>query len=276
MLTPLREIPGLRHPLERRVATLVSVVDVILMAALLAILFLGAEWLEARPALAEYKGHGKLLLALVLGAPILATFMRRRRRMLAQEESIRISPTQLPEVYAVLVKHSQRVGIPVPELYLSDGIAHTTSFSWRGRHGIILSTHDFSVFPDAFDDVVDFVLAREVGSICLGYTSYRNELLASSVKPIPFLSCPLNHVRTYSRDRYGAFLAPHSFRALVVAASGDPLCKRISLESYLKQLDEEMASSSGVLTSIAWLFSKRVPLAHRVQELRRAGMLKAA
>src|SRR5262245_58017025 len=85
----VREIPGLRHPLERRVATLVSVIDAVLMAAILGILFLGAEWLEARGALAgyagQYVGHAKLLLALVLGAPILATFMRRRRRLIAQE-----------------------------------------------------------------------------------------------------------------------------------------------------------------------------------------------
>src|SRR5690242_14309784 len=61
--------------------------------------------------------------------------------------------------------------------------------------------------PEAFDDIVDFMLAREVGSICLGYPSYRNELLPSWVAPIPFLRHPLNRLRTFSRDRYGAFHA---------------------------------------------------------------------
>jgi hypothetical protein len=209
-----------------------------------------------------------------LSAPVVATFVRRRRRLLAQEESIRISETQLPEIHAVLVKHCQRVGIRPPELFLSDSVDHTTSFSWRGHHCIILSTHDFSTFPDAFDDVVDFVLAREVGSICLGYTSYRNELLTSSVAPIPFLSGPLNHLRTFSRDRYGALLAPRSFRALIVAASGDRLRNRVDLEAYFAQLDEER-DSAGFLASLVWVFKRRVPLAHRVQELRRAGMLKS-
>jgi len=264
----------LRHPLERRVAILVSAIDVLLVMTVVGILLWGAEWLEARPSLAKYQSHAHVLLALVLGAPVVATFIRRRRRMLAQEESIRISDTQLPEVHAVLVKHCRRVGIPIPELYLSDSVEHTTSFSWRHHHCIILSTHDFATFPDAFDDVVDFVLAREVGSISLGHTSYRNELLASWVAPIPFLSGPLNHLRTFSRDRYGAFLAPRSFRAMIVAASGDRLRDRVDLETYFAQLDEE-TDSSGLLSSIIWLFKKRVPLAHRVQELRRAGMLRA-
>ena len=264
----------LRHPKERLVATIVGVIDVVLVMAVVGVLLWGAEWLEKVPSLARYETHAKILLALVLGAPVIATIIRRRRRVLAQQESIRISQEQLPEVHAVLAKHCVRVGIPVPELYISDGIDHTTSFSWRHHHCIILSTHDFLSFPDAFDDVVDFVLAREVGSICLGYTSYSNELLKSWVAPIPFLSGPLNHLRTYSRDRYGAFLAPRSFRALIVAASGDRLRDRVDFKTYLAQLDRD-AESEGLVAWTVWLLKKRVPLAHRVRELRRAGMLTA-
>ena len=262
----------LRHPLERRVETIVSVVDVIVVLAITGLLLWGAEWLEARPALAKYEPHAQLLLALVLGAPLIATFIRRRRRMLAQEDSIRIDESQLPDVHAVLVRHCRRVGIPVPELYISDTVEHTTSFAWRRHRCIILSTHDFAMCPEAFDDVVDFMLAREVGSICLGYISYRNELLASWVAPIPFLRYPLNRLRTFSRDRYGAFLAPRSFRALIAAACSDRLRNRVGLETYLSQLDED-TDFPEVADSIVWLFKKRVPLGHRIRELHRAGML---
>jgi hypothetical protein len=268
---PLR----LRHPLETRVAILVGVVDVVLAVTIVVFLFLGAEWLETWPLLTKYVRNAKFFLILVLGAPVVATFMRRRRRYLAQEESIRIDEMQFPEVHAVLVKHCQRVGIPIPELYISGRVEHTTSFSWGDRQCIILSTHDFSECPEAFRELADFVLAREVGSICLGHTSYVNELLASSVAPFPFLRGPLNRLRTYSRDRYGAYLAPSSLRAMIVEAAGDPLYLHVDPESYLSQLDEEVKASRA-FDSIVWLFLKRVPLAHRVMELRRAGMLKAA
>ena len=62
------------------------------------------------------------------------TYALRRRRLLAQEESIRLGATQLPEIHSVLVRHCLRAGIPVPDLYLSDGVDHTTSFEWRGQN----------------------------------------------------------------------------------------------------------------------------------------------
>lgn len=247
-----------------------TIVDAILVTTIAGFLFLGTEWLETRPALARYEPHAQLLLALILGAPIIATVIRRRRRMLAQEDSIRISESQLPDVHAVLVRHCRQAGIQVPELYISDTVDHTTSFAWRRHRCIILSTHDFAMSPEAFDDIVDFMLAREVGSICLGYTSYWNELLASWVAPIPFLRHPLNRLRTFSRDRYGAFLAPRSFRALIAAACSDRLRERVGLATYLAQLDEE---KDGLVISLLWLLKKRVPLGHRIRELHRAGML---
>ena len=114
MAKPDRE--GLRHPLEKRVAMLVAGLDAILVAVVVALLVWGAEWIAERPTLAKYKGHGRILVVAVLGAPIVAVFAQRRRRMLALEESIRISATQLPEIHDVLVRHSRRLGVPLPEL----------------------------------------------------------------------------------------------------------------------------------------------------------------
>jgi hypothetical protein len=237
----------------------------------IAFFVLGAERLSAIPFVSQYLGHGKILVIAVLAAPLLAAFTMRRRRMLAWEESIRISERQLPEVHEVLVRHCRRIGVPLPDLYLSDGVEHTTSFSWRHRNTIVVSTHDFDRWPDAFDDVIDFAIAREVGSICLGHTSFGSELLKWSVAPFPFLRTPLHTIRTYSCDRYGAFLAPRAIRAVIVAASGDRLRNRVDLDAYLAQLDEE--SETGWWASLIRLFIKRVPLAYRVQELRRAGLL---
>ena len=261
----------LRYPLEKRVTAAVAVLDVILVTIVLVLLIGGADWLAARPAIAKYKTHARILLLAVLGAPAVATYARRRHRMLAQEESIRVSATQLPELHGVLVKHCLRMGIPVPDLFVSDGVEHSTSFAWRRHNCIILSTHDFSLVPEAYDEVVEFVLAREVGSICLGHTSYRQELLRSFVAPIPFLRGPLVQIRTYSRDRYAAFLAPRAMSAMIAFATGDRLMRRVDLDAYYAQLDE--GAEGGIWNSVVWLLRKRVPLAHRVQQLRRAGLL---
>ena len=128
------------------------------------------------------------------------------------------------------------------------------------------------MFPDAFEDIVAFELARQVGSICLGHTSYLTEALASYVAPIPFLRGPLNQVKTYSRDRFGAVLAPRAIHALIVETVGDRLRNQVDLDAYFAQLDDE--AESALWSSLVWLFRARVPLAHRVRQLRRAGLLK--
>jgi hypothetical protein len=261
----------LRHPMERRVVTVVAMLETLLIAIVLVLLIAGAEWLAAWPTIAKYKTHARILVVAVFGAPVVMTYALRRRRLLAQEESIRLGARQLPEIHDVLVRHCLRAGIPVPELYLSDGVDHTTSFAWRGHCCIVLSTHDFDLFPGACDDMIEFALAREVGSICLGHTQARQELLSSFVAPIPFLRGPLHEIRTYSRDRYGAVLATRALRALLVTASGDRLLNQIDVDAYFAQLDQ--GAEGGFWNSIIWLFRKRVPLAHRVEQLRRAGLL---
>jgi hypothetical protein len=249
----------------------VGVFAVVLAALMVWFVFWGTEWLEARPAIAKYKPQLDVLLAAVLGAPIVVGYAKHRRRELAQEESIRVSATQLPEIHEVLVRHCTRLGMELPDLYLSDGVEHTTSFAWQGHECVILSTHDYETCPDSFDDIVDFMIARQLGNICLGHTRFGSELLKSFVAPVPFLRGPLGKFRTFSCDRYGAFLAPRAIRAVIVAATGDRLRDLVNLDAYLAQLDE--GTPRGFLALVLGLTRNRVPLANRVLELRRAGLL---
>ena len=262
----------MRHPLERPVSIVVAILDLAIAVAIIFLLLWGGEWLEARPRIGRFTGHGKILLIAVLGAPVVATMARRRHRQVAQDEGIHVGPKQLPEVHRMLASHCASVGIPEPELYVSDGVERTTAFVWQGHQCIILSTHEFVMFREAFDDIIDFVLAREVGSICLGYTSLINDLLTSFVAPIPFLRAPLNQVRTLSRDRFGAFLAPTAIRALMAAASGDRLLARVDVEAYLAQVDA--TARPGFIPLVSRLLNKKVPLALRIRELRDAGILR--
>jgi hypothetical protein len=263
---------GLRHPMERRTTRVIVALDIVLVLTMLGLLLWGTEWLERLPVVGRYGGEAQLLLVAVFAAPLMATYARRRRRMLAQEESIRVSATQLPGLHDLLVAHANRAGIPVPELYLSEAIDETTTFAWRDHTCIILSTHELSFHQESLDDVLDFTLAREVGAICLGYTSLRNELLASFVAPIPFLRAPLNHMRTYSRDRYGAVLAPRALRALLCEATGDRLQNRVDPDAYFNQL--ERPRKLGLWMSVVPLLRVKLPLTYRVRELRRAGLLR--
>jgi hypothetical protein len=262
---------GLRHPLETRTTRVVVALDIVLVLSLLALLLWGAEWLERLPVVGRYTSEGQVVLVAVFAGPIMATYARRRRRMLAQEESIHVTATQLHEIYDRLVAHCSKVGIPVPELYLSETVARTTTFASGGHTCIILSTHELATHQESLEDVIDFTLAREVGAICLGYTSLGHELLASFIGPIPFLRAPLSHMHTYSCDRYGAFLAPRALLALICEATGERLRNRVDPIEYLTEV--ERARRSGFWALVIPMVRLKLPLTYRVRELRRAGFL---
>jgi hypothetical protein len=260
-----------RHPFERRTTLIVAVLGAALSLTLLSLLLWGTELLETIPFLRLYSTEAKVVLIAAFTTPLVATYARRRRRMLAQEESIRVSAAQLPEVFAKLEAHAARAGIPVPELYVSEVIERTTTFTWQGHTCIVLCTNELTNDSESFEDALDFSLAREVGAICLGYAATERELLESFVSPFPFLKAPLMHMRTYSCDRYGAFLAPCALTALLSEASGERLRSRVNADAYFRQLDR--TTKRGLLWSLLPLVRMKIPLAHRVRELRRAGLL---
>jgi hypothetical protein len=262
---------GLRHPLERSTTRIVVALDVVLVLTLLALLFWGAEGLERVPVVGRYAAEAQVVLLAVFAGPIMATYARRRRRMLTQEESIRVSPTQLPGIYDRLVAHCTKVGIPVPELYLSEAVARTTTFASGGHTCIILSTAELATHQESLEDVIDFTLAREVGAIGLGYTSLAHELLASFIGPFPFLRAPLSHMHTYSCDRYGAYLAPRALPALICEATGERLRNDVDPIEYFSAV--ERARRSGFWALVIPLLRLKLPLTYRIRELRRAGLL---
>lgn len=264
----------LRHPRERSTVRVVATLALVMTLTMLGLLLWGADLLARLPVVGRYTTEAKLLLVAAFTAPLIATWARQRRRLLAQAEAIRVSAAQLPELHAKLVTYAERAGIPVPELYVSEVIDRTTTFTWNEHTCIVLCTKELTVDSESFDDKLDFALAREVGAICLGHAAVSQELLESFVSPFPFLRAPLHHMRTYSCDRYGAFLAPCALRALLAEASGERLRSRVDADAYFRQLDG--TAPLGRWRSIMLLIRARVPLAYRVRELRRAGLLTAA
>jgi hypothetical protein len=261
----------LRHPLEKTTTRIVVAVDVALVLTLLALLLWGTEWLERLPVVGGYMAEAQVLLLAVFAGPFMATYARRRRRMLAQEESIHVSGTQLPEIHNKLVAYCATMEIPVPELYLSEAVGQTTTFASGDHTCIILSTAELATHQESLEDAIDFTLAREVGAICLGYTSLGHELLASFIRPFPFLRAPLSHMQTYSCDRYGAYLAPRALPALICEATGERLRDRGDANEYFSDL--ERARRSGFWALVISMVRVRLPLTYRVRELRRAGLL---
>ena len=87
---------------------------------------------------------------------------------------------------------------------------------------------------------------------------------ASSIK---WFRNPLERVRTYSRDRYGAALSPTGFRGLLINAIGRRLMDNVDVTEYLAQERQY----GGFWSAINVFFDPKPQVFTRLRKLHDAG-----
>lgn len=263
----------LRHPAERPLFLAFALLNVLLMAAAIFIVLKGSDWLRAHPHFTEYRGLIRVLaIAAVFGVPAIV-FLRNTRHALIRGKSIALSPQQLPQIYAILQRHCERLGIdPLPELYFSDMNMPKPArgySSWKCDY-IVLSSKFLQPNLQPILPVFAFWLGREIGCLRLKHASWVTEFLLAYVDRIPHLSNPLRRVLTYSEDRYGAFLAPEGLPGLIGVASGRLMLPEVNAPDYLKQV----RVYGGFWARLALLMEAEPTIAERIKALLEAGLLK--
>ena len=263
----------LRHPAEHSLFLAYVVLNLVLMTAAIFVVVKGDGWLRAHPYLAEYRGHIRVLaIAAIFGLPAI-TLLRNTRHALIRGKSIAVSPEQLPQIYAILVRHCEKLGIdPLPELYFTDTTMKKAAHAYRSWHCdyIVLSSKFLQPTLEPILPVFAFWIGREIGRLRLGHVSWPTELLLAYVDRIPHLSNPLRRVFTYSEDRYGAFLAPESLPGLLGLASGRLMLPLVNAAEYLKQV----RTYGGFWARLAGMTQAEPTIAERIRVLVDAGLLK--
>jgi len=260
-----------KHPLERPVFIVSVLINLVLMGGALLLANASADWLAEYPFLHQHFGKIKLLaIAVVLTPPVLV-LTRNLARGSILGNSVRLSPEQLPEIYALLEAHCNKLGIQVPELYLTDRAvpAPGQGFSTWQHNGIALNARFIERKPAKSRDVISFMLARELGRIRLNHTKVWYELMLAYLSKIPYLRNPLSQVQALSRDRYGAYLEPRGLQGLVILASGRRLVSLIRAESYLQNVQ----SYGGLFPLMSDLMRPEPHISYRVAALVKAGLL---
>jgi hypothetical protein len=260
----------LRHPFERIYFFVLVAINFLLLGLGIALLFHEPSWVKSHPLLSKQVQVVRFLaLTALIGIPLLA-LRRNRREASIRGNSIRLSEQQFPEIYAVLQDHCRRLGMTqVPELFLtSSSIApfSQTFSSWRENY-IVIHQIIFDIDVRKTTDVLAFILGHELGAIRLKQTSVINEMLLTYVSAVKWLRNPLSRARTYSRDRYGATLAPTGFRGLLINAAGRRLMDQVDVQEYLDQ-----SRHYGSLWANAnILFEAKPAVYSRINQLRKAG-----
>ena len=260
----------LRHPQERPYFLFSVILSLTVVVATIVIIVFAPDWLKSHAMLSkEVKLVRAALVAALVGMPFL-TLLRRRRNAYIHGQSIRLSRNQFAPIYEILEKQCQRLGMTeVPALYITDkGIPpYSKAFSSRNDHSIVLHQNLLEADLQKTLDVAAFTIGYELGRIRLGHTDWLDEMLLTYIFIVPFFANPLRQLRTFSRDRYGAYLAPDGFRGLLFAASARRLLNDVNVDDYLNQAE----SYGGTSVKSAIYFYTEPSVLRRVQELESAG-----
>jgi hypothetical protein len=260
----------LRDPLDRPIFVAAVLCNFMLMAIAIVLVFYQPGILKTHPLLNKEFGFLRVLaITALIGIPLLV-LTRNVREASVRGNSVRLSDQQFPEVYAVLRDHCAKLGMSkIPELFLTASTIRPfsqTFSSWREKY-IVLHQNIFDIDDRKTMDVISFTLAHELGAIRLNQTAVWNEMLLTYVSAIRFLRNPLERVRMFSRDRYGAALSPTGFRGLLINAVGRRLMDRVNVEDYLA----ESRSYGGFWSFLNSFFEAKPQVLTRINRLREAG-----
>jgi hypothetical protein len=260
----------LRDPQERPMLIASVIVNFALMALAITFVFYQPPWMKAHPVIGKDIGFLRVLAVTALfGIPLLV-LNRNRREASVRGNSVRLSDEQFPEVYAVLRDHCRRLGMTeLPELFLTSGSIppYSQTFSSYREKYIVLHQNIFEIDDRKTMDVISFTIGHELGAIQLNQTAVWNEMLLTYISSIKWLSAPLQRARMFSRDRYGAALAPTGFRGLLINAVGRRLMDEVNIEAYLA--DERRYG--GVWAALSVFFEPKPQVLTRLRKLREAG-----
>ncbi len=182
-----------------------------------------------------------------LSKALMKNFNEKQFRILNLSCRIRLSETQLPEIYELLPPICEKLGIDVPELYLENNPT-PNSYTYGDSSPFVVVTSGLLATLDKED--VRAVLAHECGHIACHHTVYTTmgSLLLASV-PIPGVSQALRLAFDYwrrcsefSADRAAAFVlgsAEPMVQALTRLAGGaNNLPYKINEKEFLTQAQE--------------------------------------
>lgn len=265
------EEKALREPLENWVFAASLVVNILLIVlAVLAVIY-GTEWATSYPYIANHSTKIRPVAIAILSGPILVTFLRYTRYAYVMGQSIELSEDQVPFLYDIYKPQCEKLGIlKMPKLYLSEkaipDLSH--SFSTWSKDYTVLATDVLDAKVENSREAAAFLLGSELGRLRLGHTTWVDELLLSYISKIPYLRNPIHHIRIYSRDRYGAYLAPDGILGLVIQASGRRQLRLVNSEDYLKHVK----NYGNLWSRLAMLQKNDPPVAWRIKRLLDAGL----
>ena len=169
----------------------------------------------------------------LVSVPLVCWSARGLRYARERAESVRISPTQFPEAYRMVVSLSADMGLArAPEAYLRPGPVSARADA--AAHGL----RRYLVLPDALfggdghlhdPDAPAFLLAHQVGHAAAVHTRYSRRLATVGAERVPGLGSALSRATEYTADNHAHAHLPEGTHAVRLFAGGPNLYPRVNM-----------------------------------------------
>ncbi|RDI63793.1 Zn-dependent protease with chaperone function [Nocardia pseudobrasiliensis] len=214
-------------------------------------------------------GYFDQYVVLLILAPLLLWFGRGVNYSMQRVNSVRMSPTQFPEGYRMVVEAAGRFGMAtVPDAYVLTGNGQINAFaSGHGfRRYVVVYSDLFEIGGAARDpDALAFIIGHEVGHIAAGHVSYWRQLGMFLVPFLPLLGDALIRAQEYTADNHGYCHrhvgAPGAMRTL---AAGKYLNSLVDFD----QMADRAAQEKGLFVWVVNAISSHPVLTWRMWALR--------
>ncbi|MBB5832730.1 M48 family metallopeptidase [Brachybacterium aquaticum] len=241
----------IRHPWELPLLTVAVVISIFLYLAWIGSL-VGLAYLytdqgeEAVTKVWEYIGWAPIVGQLALIIPLLPLIIWWVRAIMYAQlraTSVRMSPTQFPEGYRMVVEAAEQFGLrKVPDAYVTMGNGVINAFaSGHGfRRFVVVNSDLFEIGGASRDrEALRFVIAHEVGHLAAGHVSYFRLVFANLISLFPILGPAYSRAQEYTADNYGYAAAPAGAPGTMALLSGG---KYLNAEVNVHELADRAAT----------------------------------
>lgn len=270
-LLPFKFLNALRHPAELPLVVMAYALTIMLYVGggiyLIYSLFssvLGDDFVNYQ--ISNLVGQ---LIAIAIYLPLGIFFVRGAMYGQLRLSGVRITPTQFPEAYQMVVEAAHAAGLRrVPDAYVVLGNGQINAFASGHGHRRFIA-----IYSDLFEiggaarnpEALRFIIGHEVGHIAAGHVSYFRLIFTSFFMQIPILGNLLSRTQEYTADNFGYRYAPDGAETTTtVLAAGKYLMNDVNFH----ELANRAVYERGFFTWLANLTTTHPPVTWRAHALR--------
>ncbi|MEE1619496.1 M48 family metallopeptidase [Brachybacterium sp. J153] len=228
------------------------------------------RWISIAPFLIQ--------LALILPlAPFLIFWGRAIYYAQLRAVAVRMSPTQFPEGYRMVVEAAEKFGMrKVPDAYvlLGNGVINAFAAGHGFRRYVVLHSDMFEIGGATRDpEALRFVVGHEVGHLAAGHVSYFRQLFTVVIGMIPFLGPAFSRSQEYTADNFGYAFAPGGAPGVIGVLAGG---KYLNAEVNVNEVADRAATDPSFFVHwVNWFSSHPITTwrAHALRDRSKPGSL---